>query len=137
MAATCQDTLIYQDTLLVCTLCGSTSQMREQGCKGGGELLLEQLLDEQQHRAIAVSIQAVRCMAVCKHSCAIAFMGQGKRTYVFGDLPVEPEALPLTAATVLEYAHQYQNNVEGAVPYGDRPALLRSRTLVVLPALPA
>jgi predicted metal-binding protein len=74
-------------------------------------------------------------MALCKYPCAIAVMGQGKRTYLFGDLPVEPEQITATAATVLDYARQYHAHPEGIVPYAERPELLRSRTLAVLPAL--
>jgi predicted metal-binding protein len=76
-------------------------------------------------------------MALCKYPCAIAVMGQGKRTYLFGDLPVEAEQLASTAATVLDYARQYHAHPEGIVPYAERPELLRSRTLAVLPALTA
>jgi predicted metal-binding protein len=129
-------TMKNQDVLLVCTLCGGTSQARSQGIKSNGEKLLEQIQTLHQTEALDVSVQAVRCMAVCKHSCAIAVMGRGKRTYLFGDLPVEPEQLAATAATVLDYARQYHANSEGIVPHSERPELLRSRTLVVLPALP-
>lgn len=113
--------------------------MREQDCKGDGERLLEQVQALHQTRALQaeLSVQAVRCMAVCQHSCAIAFMGHGKRTYVFGNLPVEPEKLESTAATVLNYARQYHANAAGIVAYADRPELLRSGTLVILPSLPS
>lgn len=125
-----------QDVLLVCTLCGGTSQTRSQGIPNGGEKLLAQLQAQNQAKTLDISIQPVRCMAVCKQSCAIAFMGHGKRTYLFGHLPVEPEQLAVTAATVLDYARQYHTDKEGIVPHSERPELLRSRTLVVLPALP-
>jgi predicted metal-binding protein len=125
----------HQDVVLVCTLCGSTSQMRSQGYKSGGERLLEQLQSAVLPEAISVC--PVRCMAVCQNGCAIAFMGHGKRTYLFGNLPVEPDDLESTVADVLMYAHQYHCNAEGIVAYGDRPELLRSRTLVVLPSLPS
>ncbi len=125
-----------QDVLLVCTLCGGTTQTRLQGIPNGGEKLLAQLQAQNQAETLDISIQPVRCMAVCKQSCAIAFMGHGKRTYLFGNLPVEPEQLTATAATVLDYARQYQAHPEGIVPHSERPELLKSRTLVVLPALP-
>jgi predicted metal-binding protein len=125
-----------QDVVLVCTLCGSNAKTRAQGIKSDGEKLLEQIQALHPTELSEISIQAVRCMAVCQHSCAIAVMGQNKRTYVFGNLPVEPEQLATTAATVLDYAHQYHANPEGIVPHATRPELLRSRTLVVLPALP-
>ncbi len=124
-----------QDVVLVCTLCGGTSQKRSQGIKSGGEKLLEQIQALHQNEISDVSVQAVRCMAVCKHSCAIAVMGHGKRTYMFGDLPVEPEQLAATALTVLNYARQYHADAEGIVPHSERPELLRSHTLAVLPAL--
>lgn len=126
-----------QDVVLVCTLCGSDAQTRAQAIKSDGERLLEQIQALHQSETLEVSFQPVRCMAVCKNPCAIAVMGQGKRTYIFGDLPVEPEQLTETAATVLDYARQYHARPEGIVAYGDRPELLRSRTLVVLPALPS
>lgn len=124
-----------QDVVLVCTLCGSTSQTRLQGIKSGGEQLLEAIQDLLQSEERSVAAQPVRCMALCKYPCAIAVMGQGKRTYLFGDLPVEPEQITATAATVLDYARQYHAHPEGIVPYAERPELLRSRTLAVLPAL--
>ena len=126
-----------QDVVLVCTLCGSTSQKRAQGMKSSGETLLEAIQALPQSEGLNVEVQSVRCMAVCKYPCAIAVMGQGKRTYLFGDLPVEAEQLASTAATVLDYARQYHAHPEGIVPYAERPELLRSRTLAVLPALTA
>ncbi len=106
-----------QNVVLVCTLCGGTSQTRLQGIKSGGEKLLEQIQVQNQTETIDISVQAVRCMAVCQHSCAIAFMGHGKRTYLFGNLPVEPEQLASTATTVLDYAHQYHAHPE-AILFG-------------------
>lgn len=124
----------HQDVVLVCTLCGGTSETRAQGLKSGGLQLLEQL-QAIHHDETKISIQEVRCMAVCKQSCAIALMGHGKRTYLFGNLPVEPEHLAETASTVLNYARQYHADPKGIVAYSERPELLRSRTLVVLPPL--
>jgi predicted metal-binding protein len=76
----------------------------------------------------------VRCMAVCDSACAIAFMGLGKRTYLFGRLPVELDQLEATSQAVYTCARHYHHS-EGIVEHRDRPELLRSRTLVVLPAL--
>jgi predicted metal-binding protein len=125
----------YQDVVLVCTLCGGTPETRSQGLKSGGLQLLEQL-QAIHNDETDITVKEVRCMAVCQQSCAIAVMGHGKRTYLFGNLPVEPENLAETTATVLSYARQYHANSEGIVPHSERPELLRSRTLVVLPALP-
>jgi predicted metal-binding protein len=126
-----------RDVVLVCTLCGSNTKTREQGIRSNGEKLLEQIQVLHPTGPSEISIQPVRCMALCKHPCAIAVMGQGKRTYLFGDLPVEPEQITATAATVLDYARQYHAHPEGIVSYAERPELLRSRTLAVLPALTA
>jgi predicted metal-binding protein len=122
-----------QEVVLVCTLCGTTPQSRSQGCKGGGERLLEQL--QAEDLPDSVEVHPVRCMAVCGSACAIALMGQGKRTYLFGKLPVEPDQLAATSQAVTACVRQYHRHSEGIVEYRDRPELLRSRTLVVLPAL--
>jgi predicted metal-binding protein len=128
-------TVQNQDVVLVCTLCGSTSETRSQGIKSGGLQLLEKLQSLRRDET-DIAVREVRCMAVCKRSCAIALMGQGKRTYLFGDLPVESESLAETATTVLNYARQYHAHPQGSVPYSNCPNLMRSGMLGVLPALP-
>jgi predicted metal-binding protein len=128
-------TMQNQDVVWVCTLCGSTAQTRSQGIPSDGEKLLAQIQALRPPGSSNIAVQGVRCMAACKQSCAIALMGQGKRTYLFGNLPTEPENLAETAAILLNYAHQYHAHPLGSVPYSNCPELLRSRMLAVLPPL--
>jgi predicted metal-binding protein len=131
-AATVGKTVNHQPTLFVCTACGGKPPI--DGDQREGERLLAQLQTADQDATSAdFAIQGVKCMGVCDRPCAIAFVGAGKFTYLFGDLPDSVD-LSATATTVLECFGQYCDHPAGLLPYADRPALLRDTIIAKIPS---
>lgn len=121
-----------QHTLFVCTSCASVWQDGQRVGESGGRQLLQQLQElaqdwELQHK---FSIQEVECMSACNHACVIAFAGEGKLTYLFGNLPVNNSAF-----AVLRCASQYYVKSDGLLPWSERPELLKKAILARVPPL--
>ena len=76
-------------------------------------------------------------MGVCERDCAIALVSPSKRTYLFGNLPVDDERLEATTTAVLDCASQYYTKSDGSLSYSERPELLKTRVLARIPPLPA
>jgi predicted metal-binding protein len=120
----------HRSTIFVCTACGGKPLI--DGGQRQGERLLAQLQTADQDAALAdFVIQGVKCMGVCDRPCAIAFVGAGKFTYLFGDLP---ESADLSAAAVLECFGQYCDHPKGLLPYHERPELLRDTIIAKIPS---
>lgn len=76
-------------------------------------------------------------MGVCDHDCVIALVSPSKRTYLFGNLPVDGERLESTATAVVDCASQYHAKSDGSLSYSERPELLKTRVLARIPPMPA
>jgi predicted metal-binding protein len=122
-----------QPTLFVCALCRFSATEREQNGVSGGQYLLEQLTQAlaDQNLADQVQLQPVRCMAACSRSCVAALAAPEKLTFVFNELVPDQSADEL-----LKFIQQYLASTTGNVPYRERPALIRSKLMAVLPAVP-
>jgi predicted metal-binding protein len=120
-------------TLFVCTACGGKPMI--EGGKCQGEKLLEQLHSHPIATPEDCAIQGVKCMGVCDHSCAIAFVGAGKFTYLFGDLLIESiDSSATVLDTVLDCFSKYCDDPDGLLPYRDRPELLRDTIIAKIPS---
>ncbi|MEA5618372.1 DUF1636 family protein [Cronbergia sp. UHCC 0137] len=119
-------------TLFVCKSCASVWQDGKRVGESGGQKLLEQIqqLAENWELQEQFPIQAVECMSACNRSCVVAFAGQGKVTYLFGDLTIDD-----SAAAVLECASKYYNKQNGLLPWSERPEPLKNGILARIPAL--
>ncbi|WP_375509401.1 DUF1636 family protein [uncultured Nostoc sp.] len=128
----------HQHIIFVCTRCGSSHQTKQYVAKSGGERLLEKLqtLYHDWMLQDEFSIQPVECMGVCDQACAIAFVCFNKHTYLFGDLPADPERVDNTATAVLDCASQYHAKPDGLLPYAKRPEPLRAGAIARIPPLP-
>ena len=128
----------HPHAIFVCTTCGKNQQSGHKDDRSGGDRLLAQLQTLHQTSSLhkTVSIQPVKCMGVCEQDCAIALVSPGKRTYLFGNLPTDAARIESTASAVLECVSQYQAKSDGALAYGDRPELLKTRVLARIPPLP-
>ncbi len=128
----------HQHVIFVCTSCAGNHQ-KKQHCQSGGERLLEQLQTLHQNWSLQAefSIQSVQCMGVCDRDCAIALVSPSKRTYLFGNLPVDDERLEATATAVVDCASQYQAKSDGSLSYSERPELLKTRVIARIPPMPA
>ncbi len=121
-----------QHTLFVCTTCASVWQDGKRVGSSGGEKLLRQLQELWQNWEFRdkFPIQAVECMSACNRSCAIAFVAEGKFTYLFGDLPIDD-----SASAVLKCASQYYLKHDGSLPWSERPEPLKKGILAKIPPL--
>jgi predicted metal-binding protein len=121
-----------QHTLFVCTACASIWKDGKRVGSSGGEKLLHQIEELAQDWELSdkFQIQAVECMSACSHSCAIAFAGEDKFTYLFGDLPVES-----SAEAILKCAGQYYAKHDGSLPWSERPEPLKKGILAKIPPL--
>jgi predicted metal-binding protein len=119
-------------TLFVCKTCASVWENGKRIGESGGQKLLQQLqnLAEDWDLRDKFPIQEVECMSACDRSCVIAFVGQGKLTYLFGDLPIEGSTV-----AILQCANQYFVNNHGVLPWSERPELLKKGILAKIPAL--
>ncbi|MEH2117884.1 DUF1636 domain-containing protein [Nostoc sp.] len=121
-----------QHTLFVCTTCASVWQNGKQVGISGGEQLLQRLQELSQGWELQekFSIQPVECMSACNRSCVIAFVAEGKSTYLFGDLPIDG-----CASAVLKCASQYYTKSDGLLPWSERPEPLKKGILAKIPPL--
>jgi predicted metal-binding protein len=127
----------HPHAIFVCTTCGKNQQSDRKNDRSDGDRLLAQLQTLHQTSSLhSISIQPVKCMGVCEQDCAIALVSPGKRTYLFGNLPTDAARIESTAIAVLDCASQYQAKADGALAYGDRPELLKTRVLARIPPLP-
>jgi predicted metal-binding protein len=118
--------------LFVCKTCASIWQDGKRVGESGGQKLLQQLQNLAQNWDLRheFPIQEVECMSACSHSCVVAFTGQGKLTYLFGDLPVDG-----SAAAVLECASKYYAKSDGLLAWAERPEPLKNGILARIPAI--
>ncbi|MEH2243422.1 DUF1636 domain-containing protein [Nostoc sp.] len=121
-----------QHTLFFCTTCASVWQNGKRVGISEGEQLLQRLQELSQGWELRgkFSIQAVECMSACNRSCVIAFVAEGKSTYLFGDLPVDG-----CASAVLECASQYYTKSDGLLPWSERPEPLKKGISAKIPPL--
>jgi predicted metal-binding protein len=126
------NTSVTAHSLFVCKTCASVWQDGKRVGESGGQKLLQQIqeLAQNWHLRDEFPIQEVECMSACNRSCVVAFAGQGKLTYLFGDLPVEG-----CAEAVLECASKYYNKPDGVLPWSERPEPLKKGILARIPSL--
>jgi predicted metal-binding protein len=126
-----------QHSLFVCTTCSSVWKDGKRVGESGGEKLFQVLQEQHQNWNLhqEFPIQAVECMSACNRSCAISFVGNGKHTYLFGDL--SPDSSPSEIVNVLECASQYYTHPEGLLPWAERPEPLKKGVLARIPPLSA
>jgi predicted metal-binding protein len=124
-----------QHCLFVCTTCGSKWENGQRVGTSDGEILIQQLaaLHQTWDLAAEFPIQAVGCMSACSRSCAISFAAAGKHTYLFGDIPANDVAIPLS--NILDCARKYYQHPTGVLPWAERPAPLKQGILAKIPPL--
>lgn len=113
-------------TLHVCLTCRQTDQ--EQAVRDGTRLhdalLAAADLDH------GVRIEGVKCLSGCKRGCTIALSGEGRWSYVIGDLDADAHAGDILLATEL-----YAATADGIVPWRDRPEIMKRGVLARVPPL--
>jgi len=126
--------------LLVCTTCASIWQDGKRTGVSGGEILLEKIRQVEQENLSnnshdLFSIEAVQCMSVCSHACAIALTAPNKYTYVFGDLPVDQTNLTATVNSIFQCADLYAEKKDGLLGWSERPPVLQKGLIARIPPI--
>jgi predicted metal-binding protein len=116
--------------LSVCFRC------RPEGWKGPDEdrpgvQLAEAIEQEAGRRGLTLDgLRDVRCMSQCKRACVVAFSGQDKFTYLFGDLDPSRHA-----ADILDAFALYASREDGFLERFERPDVMRDGILGRVPPL--
>jgi predicted metal-binding protein len=114
-------------TIFVCVSCRQESDAE---ARPGLSLLdaLREKLSAQRETKIAV--EPVECLAVCKRPCTIALVGDGKWTYVIGDLDKEADV-----DAIFDSARGFAATDNGIVAWKDRPDCFKKGVVSRTPPL--
>ena len=116
--------------LVACFTCGGSA--RDAHGRTAGEQLLSQLHSLNEARSQSpVAVTSVRCLWLCKRSCAVHLRAEGRVSYLLAEL----EPSEVTATALLDYASMYAASLDGAVPFKQWPQPLRGHFVARLPAL--
>lgn len=117
--------------LLACETCGGAERASHGSARG--ERLIELLKSASRARGeTQVAVASVRCLWLCKRSCAVHVRGGGRVGYLLAELEASEEA----ASALLDYAALYRRSSDGAVPYREWPQALRGHFVCRVPAPP-
>lgn len=118
-------------TLSVCMRC------KPEGWTGSderrpGALLAERVAAELARFPVAepIAFRTIRCMSQCKRPCVVALSGEGRFTYLFGDLDPGTDA-----AAVVEALRLYLAKPDGFLERPGRPPALQAGILGRIPPL--
>jgi len=115
--------------LVVCTTCRKTGTE----CRLG--LLLLQSLDRSTDLGRAAGlppdfgVAGTVCLSGCSRPCTVAFVADGKTSYLFGDIdPTE------NLDALVEFAKVYRAREDGMTRFNERPEGLRGKCLARIPS---
>ena len=113
-------------SLLVCTTCRAGQPVIDGQPVPGARLFaaLERLGAPE-----GVRILPVECLSACNSGSAIALSGPGRWSYVYGGMS------DADAAEILTGAAAYAAADDGIVPWRDRIAIFRKRSLARIPPI--
>ncbi len=117
-------------TIHVCTTCRRTREDLPEGFDRPGIALADALASRLVGAGSAITVQPVECLSVCKRPCTVALSGEGKWTYVYGDL--DPQG---AVETLISFARQYGASPDGVVPWRERPETIRKSVVARIPPL--
>jgi len=115
-------------SLIACHTCGSSS--RDEHGRTQGERLIDRLHAQRDHAAHEhVRVETVRCLWLCKQSCAVHVRAQGRASYVLAQFDDSVES----ARGLLDYAAMYGQSADGVVPFRQWPDAVRGHFVCRLP----
>lgn len=116
-------------TLHVCLTCRRADEPADAEPRAGARLF------EAVRMALPADaplrLNGVECLSNCKRACTAALTGQGRWSYVYGDL--NPEA---DVADILDGALRYAATPDGLVEWRQRPQIFRKGVIARLPFTP-
>ncbi len=116
-------------TVFVCISCRRQTGVDENQFDHPGPALAERvraLLSDDP----SIDVVTVECLAVCKRPCTVALAGDGKWTYVVGDLDNVAHCDDVAAV-----ARAFAATENGIVPWKERPATFRKGVISRIPPL--
>lgn len=113
-------------TITVCVSCRAAGAERDDA---PGKALF-QAVREAAAGLEAVTVRPTQCLSVCKRVCTVALSGEGRYTFLFGDLDPSGDA-----GAIVAMAEACARAPYGFVPWKDRPESLRKGTLARIPPL--
>ncbi|MBE9168308.1 DUF1636 domain-containing protein [Pleurocapsales cyanobacterium LEGE 06147] len=124
-----------QHKILVCSTCASVWQNNKRVGISGGQKLFKKLTQQSQDwsQSKNFTIESVKCMSACSHSCVVAFAAPGKFTYVFGNLSHDANSISATSAAVLDCAKLYCQKSDGVMLWAERPEPLKKGIIARIP----
>lgn len=119
----------------VCTTCrpaGGPDETAERP----GSVLLRALADALAARAaageaLALRLEPVECLSVCKRPCTVAATAPDRWTYVWGDL--DPTA---HVDDILDGLMKFAASADGIVPWRERPQIFKKGVVARIPPFP-
>lgn len=114
-------------TIFVCVAC------RKEGDADNrpGAVFIDALRARLAERSLAIPVEPVECLAVCKRPATVALAARGKWTYVLGDLDVDVHVDEL-----IDSAQSFGASENGIVPWKERPGCFRKGVVSRTPPLP-
>ena len=113
-------------TLHVCITCRAGQAVPE-GAPVPGRQLMAALLRHPDPPG--VRIVPVECLSACNNGAAVALSGPGRWSYVYGRMT------PADAPEILAGAAAYAATADGIVPWRERIAIFRKRSLARIPPI--
>ncbi len=113
--------------ILICTKCRRGLPVEEGDIRPG-----QKLFDNLMTHGVpeGVSLKSVECLSNCSNGCSMVLRGDGKWTYVYGNLH-ETSHLDAIAEGVTRYAQSQ----DGIVPWRERPEHFRKNCIARIPPL--
>jgi predicted metal-binding protein len=110
--------------ITVCTCCRHDGTERENA--PGKDLLAA--IEAAAHGHPNLIVRPTQCLSVCKRVCTVSLSGDGKYTFLFGDLDPAKDA-----DAVVDMAKACAAAEHGFVPWKERPESLRKGIIARVP----
>ena len=115
--------------ILVCDTCRH-DDFPKAADKRPGALFLEALA--KQDLPAKITVRSVKCLSNCSQGCSIVLRGEGRWSYVYGNLNPNEHI-----SAIVDGANKYLIAADGQVPWRERPEHLRKNCIARIPPIEA
>ena len=122
------ETALATVELLVCTTCRKAAAPDDVCDVRPGAILHERLSETDLPEGVV--LRGVECLSNCTRGCSVILRGEGRWTYVYGNLDPDEHL-----DTVVEGAGKYRATPDGLVPWRERPVHFRKNCIARIPPL--
>ncbi|MDB5394325.1 MAG: hypothetical protein JWM91_1831 [Rhodospirillales bacterium] len=112
-------------TIFICISCTVEGARSDQPGRALFDAVSSAIAEKPACNAV---VKPVDCLAVCKRPCTVALAGDGKWTYVVGDLSPDTHADDVIAAAL-----SYGATANGIIPWRERPQSFRKGVISRVP----